>query len=235
MPAVGVFAAIAYASREPFDVGLAATLAVVMVFIAYFNHQLGDGDKALQAKEREKDALNQRLTESLGKAEAAALTAEEANRAKAAFLAAMSHDLRTPLNAIIGFSEIMKDEMMGPLRNPYYKEYAADIHSSGTHLLDMIDGVLDLSRLEAGGYRLVEQPVYLVDVIDASMAMVSTEAASRAISIHCDASESSHPSWQTGVRSSRCSPICCRMQSNFHPRAPIFWSQPVTPPMADNI
>ncbi|MBB4121652.1 two-component system cell cycle sensor histidine kinase PleC [Martelella radicis] len=189
MPAVMVFSASAYFSREPFDIGLAATLAVVMVFIAYFSHQLGAGDRALQTKESEKDALNLRLAESLEKAEAAAQTAEEANQAKAAFLAAMSHDLRTPLNAIIGFSEIMKEEMMGPLKNPYYKEYASDIHSSGTHLLDMIDSVLDLSRLEAGGYRLTEQPVYLVDVIDASMAMVGTEAAARAISIHCDAGE----------------------------------------------
>ncbi|WP_161633015.1 HAMP domain-containing sensor histidine kinase [Martelella sp. AD-3] len=187
MPAVMAFGAIAYLGRAPFDIGLASTLAVVMVFIAYFSHQLGAGDQALQRKESEKDALNRKLAESLKKAEAAAQTAEDANKAKAAFLAAMSHDLRTPLNAIIGFSEIMKEEMMGPLKNPYYKEYASDIHSSGTHLLDMIDSVLDLSRLEAGGYRLTEQPVYLVDVIDASMAMVGPEAASRAISIHCDA------------------------------------------------
>ncbi|WP_319520419.1 HAMP domain-containing sensor histidine kinase [uncultured Martelella sp.] len=193
MPAIIAFGAIAYQSRAPFDIGLAAALAVVMVFIAHFSDQLAAGSKALQAQEGEKDALNRRLTESLEKAEAAAETAEKANQAKAAFLAAMSHDLRTPLNAIIGFSEIMKEEMMGPLKNPYYREYASDIHSSGTHLLDMIDGVLDLSRLEAGGYRLVEQPVYLVDVIDASVAMVGTEAAARAISIHCDAGERLSP------------------------------------------
>ncbi|TNB46966.1 HAMP domain-containing histidine kinase [Martelella lutilitoris] len=189
MPAVMAFGAIAYLGRDPFDIGLASTLAVVMVFIAYFSHQLGAGDRALLTKESEKDALNRKLAESLEKAEDAARTAEDANKAKAAFLAAMSHDLRTPLNAIIGFSEIMKEEMMGPLKNPYYKEYASDIHSSGTHLLDMIDSVLDLSRLEAGGYRLTEQPVYLVDVIDASMAMVGPDAAARAISIHCDAGE----------------------------------------------
>ncbi|WP_180897594.1 sensor histidine kinase [Martelella soudanensis] len=186
LPAVLAFAVVAYRSREPFDVGLAAVLAIVMLFIAYFNHHIANSDKALKTRESEKDALACRLTESLAKAEAAAEAAEKANQAKSTFLAAMSHDLRTPLNAIIGFSEIMKTEMMGPMTNPYYREYAADIHQSGRHLLDMIDSVLDLSRLEAGGYRLNEQPVYLVDIIDASMAMIGGEAANKAIALKCD-------------------------------------------------
>lgn len=186
MPAVIAFGVVAYRSGEAFDIGLAAVLAIVMLFIAYFNHHFAMTDRALKTRESEKDTLAARLSESLAKAEAAASAAEQANQAKSTFLAAMSHDLRTPLNAIIGFSEIMKTEMMGPLTNPYYREYAADIHQSGRHLLDMIDSVLDLSRLEAGGYRLNEQPVYLTDIIDASMAMIGGEAAARAITLKCD-------------------------------------------------
>ena len=61
--------------------------------------------------------------------------AEHANRAKSSFLANMSHELRTPLNAILGFSEVMKDQHLGPVHNPRYLSYAADIHASGRHLL----------------------------------------------------------------------------------------------------
>lgn len=77
-------------------------------------------------------------------------TAELANRAKSEFLANMSHELRTPLNAILGFAEIIKDEMVGPLGTPRYSEYARDIHESGTHLLSIINDILDLSKVEAG-------------------------------------------------------------------------------------
>ena len=198
MPAVAAFAIAAYRSGAVFDIGLAAVLAIVMLFIAYFNHHLAKSEKALKTKEIEKDALTERLTESLAKAKAAAAAAEQANQAKSTFLAAMSHDLRTPLNAIIGFSEIMKTEMMGPLPNPYYREYAADIHQSGRHLLDMIDSVLDLSRLEAGGYRLNEKPVYLVDVIDASLAMIGGEAARRTIALKCDVAPGLRPLFADG-------------------------------------
>lgn len=76
--------------------------------------------------------------------------AEDANRAKSEFLANMSHELRTPLNAIIGFSELMKEELFGPLGHDKYNEYVNDIHSSGSHLLTLIDDVLDLSKIEAG-------------------------------------------------------------------------------------
>ena len=76
--------------------------------------------------------------------------AEEANRAKSAFLAAMSHELKTPLNAIIGFSEIMKDEIFGPIGQQAYRGYADDIHASGTKLLSVINDVLDVSRLQGG-------------------------------------------------------------------------------------
>ena len=79
--------------------------------------------------------------------------AEEANQAKSKFLANMSHELRTPLNAIIGFSEIMQSAMFGPLGTDKYGEYCRDIHQSGQHLLDVINDVLDMSKIEAGRIR----------------------------------------------------------------------------------
>jgi len=79
-----------------------------------------------------------------------AVAAEQANHAKSEFLAGMSHELRTPLNAILGFSEIIAQECFGPVGSPRYKEYAGDIHSSGTHLLSLINDLLDVGKIEAG-------------------------------------------------------------------------------------
>jgi len=78
----------------------------------------------------------------------------------------MSHELRTPLNAIMGFSEVMKAEILGPMANPTYKDYAGNIHDSGRHLLNLINEILDLSRIEAGRYELHEEPIRLVDVAE---------------------------------------------------------------------
>lgn len=80
--------------------------------------------------------------------------AENANRAKSSFLANMSHELRTPLNAIMGFSEVMKDQHLGPMTNPRYLGYAGDIHASGSYLLGIINDILDLSKIEAGKMSL---------------------------------------------------------------------------------
>ena len=84
-------------------------------------------------------------------------TAEAASVAKSQFLANISHELRTPLNAILGFSEIMKSEMFGSLGSPQYRGYAADIHDSGSHLLTVINDILDLSKIEAGKFELNEE------------------------------------------------------------------------------
>jgi len=85
--------------------------------------------------------------------------AESANRAKTEFLATMSHELRTPLNAIIGFSEIIQTETLGPVGSVRYRDYASDIHESGHHLLDLINDILDLSKVESGLDELHEQDI----------------------------------------------------------------------------
>jgi signal transduction histidine kinase len=87
--------------------------------------------------------------------------AEMASRSKSSFLAHMSHELRTPLNAIIGFSEAIAREVMGPISNMHYREYADDIHASGQHLLSLINDLLDLSKIEAGKLELFEETVDL--------------------------------------------------------------------------
>ena len=95
--------------------------------------------------------------------------AEIANKMKAAFLAAMSHELKTPLNAVLGFSEIIRDEVMGPVGLEAYREYAADIHASGARLLAVINDVLDVSRLEGGLLALEARPENMMDLADAAI------------------------------------------------------------------
>jgi cell cycle sensor histidine kinase DivJ len=102
--------------------------------------------------------------------------AEEANRAKSRFLANMSHELRTPLNAIIGFSEVMTHEMFGPVGSAKYLEYSHLIHESGAHLLELINGILDMSKIEAGKFELGEEIFDLDEVAQAAVRFVKIQA-----------------------------------------------------------
>ncbi len=96
---------------------------------------------------------------------------EEASRAKSAFLAAMSHELKTPLNAVLGFAEILNTEMFGPLGNPAYRGYAADIHASGTRLLGIVNDLLDTARIEGGALTLAKQEVAVAALIEGGIAL----------------------------------------------------------------
>ncbi|MCE2510456.1 MAG: CHASE2 domain-containing protein [Alphaproteobacteria bacterium] len=106
-----------------------------------------------------------------------------ANRAKSEFLANMSHELRTPLNAIIGFSEILKNEMFGPHGVSQYREYSDDIHRSGAHLLDVINDILDVSKIESGQFNLHEQPSSLLPILESSVKIVGRRGETRKLSI----------------------------------------------------
>jgi two-component system cell cycle sensor histidine kinase PleC len=112
--------------------------------------------------------------------------AERASQAKGSFLANMSHELRTPLNHINGFSEMMAGEIYGPLGDPRYKEYAEAIHQSGQHLHDMINDILDMSKIEAGKMTLSQRLIDPADAVDAAVRLIRRRAADRQISLVFD-------------------------------------------------
>jgi two-component system cell cycle sensor histidine kinase PleC len=131
----------------------------------------------------EKDELIAELEEAKANSDLARLRAEEANLAKSRFLATMSHELRTPLNAILGFSEVMKGELFGAHIVASYKEYSNDIHSSGQHLLMLINEILDLSRIEAGRFELKEEAVALDQVVEDCRHLLTLRAKKRQITL----------------------------------------------------
>ena len=112
--------------------------------------------------------------------------AEDANRAKSQFLANMSHELRTPLNAIIGFSDIMKQGMFGDLGCDKYLEYCADINESGTHLLDVINDVLDMSKIETGRLEIAVEPLDLAGIVAESTRIMSQDAEDKNVTIRSE-------------------------------------------------
>lgn len=110
--------------------------------------------------------------------------AEVGSRAKSEFLAMVSHELRTPLNAVIGFSEMLASEMFGPIGDRRYQGYATDIHGSGLHLLSLINDILDLSKVEANSFELVEQELDVPAQIDDALHTVEAKAADGKISLN---------------------------------------------------
>jgi len=112
--------------------------------------------------------------------------AELASRVKSEFLANMSHELRTPLNAIIGFSEMIRDGAFGPVGNPKYVEYAKDIHSSGAHLLELINDILDISKIEAGEVKIHEEDIDIARIARACIRCVAERARANGLVHDCD-------------------------------------------------
>jgi two-component system, cell cycle sensor histidine kinase PleC len=168
-----------------FDNYVLAVLALAAeAYFALLAQRLHTTTLATLEARAEKDALIGELEQAKSISDEARHRAEAANVAKSRFLAQMSHELRTPLNAILGFSEVMKSEIFGAHAVPVYKEYSADIHNSGVHLLNLINEILDLSRIEAGRYDLNEEGVSLVHVVGECHHLLKLRASSRGITIH---------------------------------------------------
>ncbi|MGB9400725.1 MAG: ATP-binding protein [Pseudolabrys sp.] len=138
--------------------------------------KLVDSERRLMATVADLRASQQRLAELAEKYAEEKTRAEEANQAKSKFLANMSHELRTPLNAIIGFSEIMESGMFGPLGAEKYHEYCGDIRGSGQYLLEVINDILDMSKIEAGRIRLDFEDLNLDSLLAEAMRVVAARA-----------------------------------------------------------
>ncbi|WP_353182507.1 sensor histidine kinase [Bosea sp. (in: a-proteobacteria)] len=162
--------------RDIDSVTMALMAASAQLFFIFLANRLYASSVATIGFRAEKDALIAELETANANSDEARRKAEEANLAKSRFLATMSHELRTPLNAILGFSEVMKNEIFGTHANAAYKEYSSDIHGSGQHLLNLINEILDLSRIEAGKYELNEEALSLIGIVDDCRHMLAMRA-----------------------------------------------------------
>jgi two-component system cell cycle sensor histidine kinase PleC len=151
--------------------------------LAESEQQLRASVSELRLSRRELEQQKQQLVDLAEKYALEKNRAEAANRAKSEFLANISHELRTPLNAVIGFSEVMQQSLFGPLGHAKYQEYARDIYASGTYLLEVINDILDMSKIEAGRLSLDVSTVDVADIVADSMKVVSQAAAERNIAL----------------------------------------------------
>ena len=140
----------------------------------------------LRASQQALKSQAQQLAELAEKYSEEKTRAEDANQAKSKFLANMSHELRTPLNAIIGFSEIMASGLFGPLGADRYAEYCRDIHASGQYLLEVINDVLDMSKIEAGRLQLDRETLRLDQILADALRVVSGRAADKRVALALD-------------------------------------------------
>jgi two-component system cell cycle sensor histidine kinase PleC len=131
----------------------------------------------------EKDSIAQELARTADELSRARDFAQEASKAKSEFLANMSHELRTPLNAIIGFSDMIRTEMLGPVNPPKYADYIGDIHKSGLHLLNLINNLLDLAKIEAGKQDLNDVEIALDQAAANALRFVENQARKGGISL----------------------------------------------------
>ncbi len=177
---IGQIMVVLHGTEQLMFTGLGIT--AVVLFVGLANRLYRNAIDNLTAR-IEKDDLLAEVEQTNARLQEATRHAELANAAKSRFLATMSHELRTPLNAILGFSEVIKNELFGPLGNAQYQNYIKDIHSSGEHLLGLINEVLDLSRIEAGKQELVEEAVDVVSIVEACCRMLEIRAANRGLKL----------------------------------------------------
>jgi two-component system cell cycle sensor histidine kinase PleC len=202
---------------------LAAMTLTAQGYFTMLSQRLYSTTLATLEARAEKDALIGELEQAKAISDEARRRAEGASIAKSRFLAQMSHELRTPLNAILGFSEVMKSEVFGPHAVPTYKEYAGDIHNSGVHLLNLINEILDLSRIEAGRYELNEEAVDLAQIVSDCHHLLQLRAHNRGIAIH-EVFERELPRLWADERALR--QICLNLLSNaikFTPQGGEIW------------
>jgi two-component system cell cycle sensor histidine kinase PleC len=216
--------ALDFAFRATLQDYILAILAITaQCYFTLLTHRLYSTQLATLEARAEKDALIGELETSKAISDEARRRAESANIAKSRFLANMSHELRTPLNAILGFSEVMKAEIFGPHTVPQYKDYAGDIHSSGVHLLGLINEILDLSRIEAGRYELNEEPVSLVGIVGECCHLLQMRARNRSLTLR-EMYEADMPKLWADERAIR--QICLNFLSNaikFTPQGGEIW------------
>ena len=132
------------------------------------------------------NAMLAQIQDHEGSLSSARRQAEAANRAKTEFLTNMSHELRTPLNAIIGFSDILAREILGPMGDDNYRDYAREINDSGSHLLQLIDEILDISKVETGQLTLNEAPMAVADVVEECLGLVRARAEAAELELNVD-------------------------------------------------
>jgi len=138
------------------------------------------------ADDRARAALQTRLTALSAALAATRAQAELANRSRSEYFAMMGHELRTPLNAIIGFSEIIKDEIFGPVGSARYRDYMHDINNSGHHLLDLVNDLLDIARVEVGKIECDDRVLEVPETIAASLAEVAELAAAGGVTLETE-------------------------------------------------
>ncbi len=173
-----------YLGRSEFlFVALAIMALGVLVVFLMLAGRLYSSTLTMLEYRAEKDLLIAELETAKSISDESRRRAEESNLAKSRFLATMSHELRTPLNAILGFSEVMRNEVLGPMENANYKEYVGDIHQSGQHLLNLINEILDLSRVEAGRYELAEEAVNLAYVVQECVHLLQIKIRGRNVQV----------------------------------------------------
>nr|WP_237051470.1 PAS domain-containing protein [Magnetospirillum sp. ME-1] len=131
------------------------------------------------------ERLEQRVAERTAELDLARRQAEEANRCKSEFLANMSHELRTPLNAIIGFSDVMRSEIFGPIGNARYGKYVSAVWESGNHLLSIINDILDLAKVEVGRFELNARPTEIASLLDAVIRLMTERAIQAEVQLEC--------------------------------------------------
>lgn len=197
--------------EDPFYMALATMAVGVYLYFIFLARGLGATALSMLEYRSEKDALIAELEEEKSVSDEARRRAEAANRAKSRFLATMSHELRTPLNAILGFSEVMKTELFGPMENPTYREYTGNILDSGRHLLHLINEILDLTRIESGRYELHEEPLRLTDVADECHKLLRLKGESKGLLL-AEAFEDNLPVVWADQRALR--QICLNLLSN---------------------